>query len=242
MTKTITSLIFCLLFVASTLEAQQVVTGRITDRYDGTPIPGATVFIAHTTVGTLSDRYGNFSITAPIQGNFIVVVSHIGFQSASRTIDTPQPFHQVNFTLQENILDEVVVTPCIPHERREEELFWRLFLGESPSNRGMQVLNPEVVRFCLLPIGILRVFADEPIEIINHNMGYHISYILYYFEHDFRTLDFFIAGEPFFTELTPQNRRQERSWERERLLRLRVLFELCIKNNSTKAVSFLQKT
>ena len=218
MTKTTISLIFCLLTISLTLEARQVVTGQITNRYDGTPIPNVSVFIAHTTVGTQSDRYGNFSITVPIQGSFVIVVSHIGFQSASRTIDTPRPSHQINFALQEQIelLQEVVVNPCIPHRRRDENFFWRFFLGEIPSSSRMQVLNREVIHFCLLPIGILRVFADEPIEIINHNMGYHISYVLHRFEHNFRTGESLIAGEPFFTELTPRNERQGRGWEIER--------------------------
>ena len=220
MAKTITSitLIFCLLTVSLTLEARQVVTGQITDRYDGTPIPGAAVFIARTTTGTQTDRYGNFSITAPIQGSFEIVVSHIGFEPAFHSIDTPQSSHRINFALREriNLLEEVVVSPCIPHSRRDIDFFWRTILGENPSNRGMQVLNPEVVQFCLIANDILRAFADEPIEIVNHNMGYHISYILIDFKHDYRNEITRVSGVPFFTELTPQNNRQNNRWERRR--------------------------
>ena len=220
MTKTIIS--FSLLFVFSwqplTVTAQQIVTGQITDRHDDTPIPGASVFIAHTTIGTLTDIDGNFSLTVPIQGSFIIVVSHIGFQSASRTVDTPQPYHHINFRLQENILQELVVTPGLPHRRRDENLFWRFFLGERPSSRGMQVLNPEVVQFSRLPSGILRAFADKPIEIVNHHMGYRITYVLQRFEHDFENETSLILGASFFTELTPQNERQRNNWERRRQL------------------------
>ena len=215
MAKIIISLILCLLAVAS-VEAQQVVTGQITNEYDGTPIPDASVFIAHTTIVTQSDRYGNFSLTVPIQGSFQVIVSHIGFQSASRTIDTPQVSHQVNFALQEHILQEIVVMPCIPHRRKDENLFWQTILGERPSNRRMQVLNPEAVRFCLTATDILRVFADEPIEIINHTMGYHISYVLRIFEHNYQNEETFISGMPLFTELTPQSDRQRNQWKSRR--------------------------
>ena len=216
--KTIITLVFCFLTVSLTVEAQQTVTGRITDRSDGTPIPGASVFIAHTTIGTHTDREGNFFITVPIQGSFQVAVSHLGFQSASRTIDSPETSHIVNFALEEQVtmLPEVVVTPCLPHRRRDENIFWENLLGERPSNRGMQVLNPEVIHFCLLPMGVLRVFADEPIEIVNHTMGYRISYVLHRFEHDFDTERTRMYGVPFFTELTPQNERQRNDWERRR--------------------------
>ena len=206
----------CFLFVSSTLEAQQIVTGRVTDRYDDTPIPGASVFIAHTTIGTLTDINGRFSLTVPIQGNFIIVVSHIGFGSASRTVDMPQPSHQIYFSLQGNILPEIVITPpCLPHRRRYEDFFWRVLLGERPSRRGMQVLNPEVVQFCLRP-QYLRVFAYEPIEIINHHLGYRISYVLHLFEHDYKNDEVFISSGSFFTELTPQNERQRNNWARMR--------------------------
>ena len=101
MAKTITSitLTFCLLTISLTVEAQQRVTGQVTEELDGTPMPFATVFISGTTIGTQTDIDGNFSLTVPIQGSFEVVVSHIGFRSESRRIDTPQT----------TVFDEVLV-------------------------------------------------------------------------------------------------------------------------------------
>ena len=218
MTKIITTLtlIFCFLTISLTLEARQIVTGQVTEELDGIPVPLASVFIAGTTIGTHTDIDGNFSLTVPIQGNFQIVVSHIGFLPVSHTVDTPQSSHQINFALQKRIeiLAEVVVTPCLPHRRRDENLFWQLLLGERPSNRGMQVLNPEVVQFCLHDNGTFRAFADEPIEIVNHHMGYHILYILQSFEHDGRGPR--LLGMPFFTELTPENERQKTNWKSRR--------------------------
>ena len=220
MAKTITTLtlIFCLLTISLTVEAQQRVTGQVTQELDGTPLPFATVFIAGTTIGAQTDIDGNFSITVPIQGNFEIVVSHLGFLPVFHTVDAPQPYHQINFALQERIdvLTEIVVIPCLPHGRREEDFFWRTILGERPSRRGMQVLNPEVVQFCLRDNGILRAFADEPIEIINHTMGYHILYVLEGFEHDNRNDVTVFSGMPLFTELTPESNRQSNRWERRR--------------------------
>ena len=72
----------CLLIILSpVIVAQQVITGRITDAVDGTPVPGASVFIANTTVGTASDTSGNYSLTVPGRGSFEIVVSHVGYQS-----------------------------------------------------------------------------------------------------------------------------------------------------------------
>lgn len=223
MTKQIT-LFLCFLTISWSIEAQQTVTGQVTNRENGDPIPETSVFIAHSTISTYTDSLGFFSITTPIQGSFMIVVSHLGFHSASRTIDSPQTTHHINIALQENLLQEVVIDPCLPMRSRDETLFWREILGERPSNSGMQILNREVVRFCLTNIGILRVFADEPIEIINHHLGYRISYVLDRFEHNYNTGDTRITGMPFFTELTPSNERQRTNWERRRQTAYAVSF------------------
>ena len=62
---------FCLFSQA--LEAQQVVTGQITDATDGTTIPGVYIFIANSTNATTSDRFGNYSITVQGTGSFEIV-------------------------------------------------------------------------------------------------------------------------------------------------------------------------
>ena len=48
----------CLLFwfVPFILTGQRYISGQITDAEDGYPIPGASVFIDNTTVGTTTDR------------------------------------------------------------------------------------------------------------------------------------------------------------------------------------------
>ena len=218
MAKTSLTLIFCFLTISLTLEARQIVAGQVTEELDGTPVPFAAVFIAGTTIGTHTDIDGNFSLAVPIQGSFQIAVSHLGFLPVSYTVDTPQPSHQINFALQERIeiLTEVVVTPCLPHRRRDENLFWHTILGERPSRSGMQVLNPEVVQFSLRADGVFRAFADEPIEIINHYMGYHILFILQSFEHDYQNVTTLVTGMPFFTELTPRNFIQNNRWESRR--------------------------
>jgi len=38
-----------------TIEAQQVITGRVTDAVEGAPLAGAYIFISNTTIRTVSD-------------------------------------------------------------------------------------------------------------------------------------------------------------------------------------------
>ncbi len=56
------------------------ITGKITSVDDGSPLPGVNVVIKGTTIGTVSDINGNYSIARP-SGNVTLVYSFIGLAS-----------------------------------------------------------------------------------------------------------------------------------------------------------------
>ena len=219
-TRTYLILPFCFVvnffLFTSLLKAQQVVTGRITDAIDGTPIQYAYIVIANTSSLTTSDESGNYSITVPGNGSFEIVVSHVGYQSAFHKIDTPQSFHQYDVALEANELQEIIVSASANYRRRDVDLFWNRILGERPSRNGMEVLNPEKVYYYLNSDNVLKVSCKEPIEIINHHTGYHIWYILESFQHDYRSNETTFYGAPYFEEIIPQNSRQRNNWEKKR--------------------------
>ena len=61
-----------------------VVCGRVTDGSDGTPIPGASVQVKGTNVGTVTDLNGNYCIQIPV-GYRTLVFSFIGLETEERT-------------------------------------------------------------------------------------------------------------------------------------------------------------
>ncbi|QHV95797.1 SusC/RagA family TonB-linked outer membrane protein [Spirosoma endbachense] len=83
-----------------------VVTGQVSDE-KGAPIPGATVLVKNSQLGTTSDAAGKFSINAP--DNSILVFSAIGFEGKEVTVGNQT---QINVVLKESSqnLNEVVVT------------------------------------------------------------------------------------------------------------------------------------
>lgn len=99
-------LLSCLLFMTSSLFAQQIsVKGQVTDE-SGEAIPGATISIQGTTTGTISDMDGNFTINA--KKGSTLVASFVGYQTATQKVS--DTFMKV--ILKENAVqvDEVVVT------------------------------------------------------------------------------------------------------------------------------------
>ncbi len=107
--KKIMLLIAVVLFMGGQLLYAQTknLSGVVTSSEDGSTVPGASVMVKGTTLGTITDIDGNFTLKVPEDAK-ILVVSFVGM----KTIDVPIG-NQSNFnvTLQPDVfgLDEVVV-------------------------------------------------------------------------------------------------------------------------------------
>ncbi len=88
------------------VQEKRILTGVVTDDM-GEPLPGVTVMIKGTTIGTITGIEGNYSL--PIEGlNVVVVYSFIGFEDQEIVVGDRE---KLNITLMEEVtgLDEVVV-------------------------------------------------------------------------------------------------------------------------------------
>src|SRR5690554_5880986 len=104
--KNIKLLIATFLLCAFSYGQQNRVTGLVVDAY-GIPIPGASVIVKGTTIGTLTDFNGEFSII-PSDGNEIIRVSYLGYVPQEINVKGKM---KLTITMQEEIseLNEVVV-------------------------------------------------------------------------------------------------------------------------------------
>ncbi|MBU1820000.1 MAG: carboxypeptidase-like regulatory domain-containing protein, partial [Bacteroidetes bacterium] len=71
------ALLVALLFGAQGLaSAQTMVSGKVTDTRDGSELPGASVLVKGTNIGTQTDVNGSYQISAP--ENAVLVFSFVG--------------------------------------------------------------------------------------------------------------------------------------------------------------------
>jgi len=103
------SLIFCFFTILFSVygQAQQAsISGKVIDE-NGQPIPGATILVKGTTVGTTSDFNGNYEIKAASNGT--LVFSFLGYKSLQEAIKGRT---QIDVALAPDTeeLKEVVVT------------------------------------------------------------------------------------------------------------------------------------
>ncbi|MGK7396403.1 MAG: SusC/RagA family TonB-linked outer membrane protein [Candidatus Cyclobacteriaceae bacterium M3_2C_046] len=87
--------------------AQKTITGKVLAYENEQPLPGANVVIKDTSVGTVTDLSGNFSLEVPTETN-ILVVSYIGYLPEEITLNNQTNF-EVMLVQDVTQLEELVV-------------------------------------------------------------------------------------------------------------------------------------
>ena len=111
--KTITQIF--LMFFCIYSYAQTTVRGTVKDD-TGLPLPSANVIVDGTSIGTVTDFDGNFTLTVDQDPPFTLNVSSIGFEPA--TLEVTSNNQTLDFVLKEGTtLDEVVISASRTPER-----------------------------------------------------------------------------------------------------------------------------
>lgn len=88
--------------------AQTKVNGRVTD-INNTTLPGVSIVVKNTTVGTITNDNGNYSITIPANAEKVLVFSFIGYTSDTVEIGKKAVVDVVMVEKSENVGEVVVV-------------------------------------------------------------------------------------------------------------------------------------
>ncbi len=103
-------LFFCVLAMGISLAKAQTrqISGTVTDKANGSTLPGVGVMIKGTKIATSTDGNGVFKLSIPSTGNTTLVVKYIGYNEKEVEVGDKK---QVNIALEENAttLNEVVV-------------------------------------------------------------------------------------------------------------------------------------
>ncbi len=108
MKKLVLSLFLVLWVAVSAMAQDRTITGTVTSKGDGLPIPGVSVKVKGNSSGSLTDGNGKFTIKVQ-SASTVLEFSSIGFTSISRAVGAS---NVVNVTLEEDqtTLGEVVIT------------------------------------------------------------------------------------------------------------------------------------
>jgi hypothetical protein len=104
-------LIITILIASNAFSQTLTLKGKILDSASGKPIAGASVFLSNTSYGSLSSNAGLFEITGIRQGNYDLIVSHVGYETYSSTLSLNAPKEGLVINIKQKIaeLKEVIV-------------------------------------------------------------------------------------------------------------------------------------
>ncbi len=205
------------------LFSQSKIDGFVKDE-KGEPILGVSVYVDGSTIGTITDENGYFSLIIPSESNSILVIRTIGFRSEFYQINTITK--QLNVFLKEEVkeLKEVVVGQNFFSRKQMLKLFKEQFLGTNIAAKNCTIQNEEEIYFDYDRSTFkLVAYSDTPLIIKNDYLGYQISYQLVDFQCKFSKFSmnsefvtqFQYAGNSLFTEIDSSskiNKRRQKSY------------------------------
>ncbi|HLO80366.1 MAG TPA: carboxypeptidase-like regulatory domain-containing protein [Chitinophagaceae bacterium] len=201
--------------------AQYKVSGIVVDEKTKQPLAGASVFCQNTTIGTLTNSNGEFSISVP-SGGYDIVVSYSGYETQSQRISKQtENLEAMKFVLKEKekSMEEVsvVATTEVKNGLEKYGAFFReQFIGITENSALCQIENPQVLRFFYSKKkNRLKIIADQELIINNKALGYRIKYQLDSFIHEYGTTVTQFTGYPLFEEMQGTAEEAE-TWKQKR--------------------------
>jgi len=168
------------------------------------PIAGASVYINNSSIGTSTDKSGNFSLQLAQASVYELAVSAMGYHATTVQVQVPQE-GKLEIAMKERAtqIEEVVVTNYV----KDGWAKWGRYFTETLIGLGYyadqtKILNPEVVRFRYnQKEKILTASCTAPLIIRNDGLGYEIVYELVRYNSNFATKFFSYAGNSFFRDI-----------------------------------------
>ena len=115
--KLLSMFFVCLLLASAAFAQDKRITGKVTAREDGLPLPGVSVKVSGTSIGTQTDANGNYSINVTSSAKTLEF-SFIGFTTQLTTIGNKSTIN-VGLDIDAKQLSEVVVTGYGTQAKRE---------------------------------------------------------------------------------------------------------------------------
>jgi hypothetical protein len=203
-------LLLSLLTVCSVITYGQFsISGKIVDSATKEPLSSASVYCQNTTIGTTTNKEGEFSLQLK-SGGYELIISYTGYQTKQiRITNTDNRIPDIEMIKEEKSLGEVIIKTSNEVKDGWEKygtFFIEHFIGVTPNAAKTTLMNPEVLKFYLLKkSNKLRVLATEPLQIQNKALGYNLRYQLDSFIYYYNTNINSYRGFCLYTEMEAED-------------------------------------
>ena len=167
------------------------------------PLAKASVFCQNTTLGTVTDKQGDFSLSLK-SGGYDLIFSYTGYQTQTVRV-TENNKLEILLIKEDKSLGEVVLKnnyEVADGWDKYGDFFLKNFIGSTPNAGGCTVLNPEVLKFYYYKrSNKLKVLATDAIQVSNNALGYNLRYQLDSFIYYYNTDINLYRGYCLYTEM-----------------------------------------
>ncbi|HEX9006384.1 MAG TPA: carboxypeptidase-like regulatory domain-containing protein [Bacteroidota bacterium] len=196
------------------------ISGQVRDSVSGRPLEFVNVFLAQTTIGTVTRADGRFQLDHVPPGPYELIFSRLGYALVRRHLElTSAGRYTVDVRLSSRpiTVGEVEATGSRREWKEHLGQFERIFLGESRNAEGCKLENPEVLSFKAdSSTGVLLATADRPLLVENRALGYHLFVVLSEFRWNLRGDYGSFLIFPRFQPLTSSATDQAARWSENR--------------------------
>ncbi len=217
MQKLRTCLVFFFCCSIVSLQAQFAISGVVLDSATQEPLPKASVFCQNTTLGTLTNKDGEFSLSLK-SGGYDLIFSYAGYQTQTIRVSEQNKL-EVLMLKKENSMEEVVLKSSFEVADGWEkygDFFLKNFIGSTPNAGKCTLSNPEALKFFFYKkTNRLKVMATEALLISNPALGYQLRYQLDSFVYYYNTSINSYRGYCLFMQMEGSDSLQQQ-WNRAR--------------------------
>lgn len=190
--------------------AQIIITGTVVDSASKEPLVNASVFCQNTTLGTVTDKEGKFTLNLKA-GGYDLIFSYTGYVTQMVRVTDNLPAGQagnkidIQLVKEEKSLGEVVLKNTYEVAdglTKYGDFFFQNFIGSTPNAAKCTLLNPEVLKFYYYKrSNRLKVLATDAIQVANNALGYNLRYQIDSFVYFYNSQVSTYRGYCLFTEM-----------------------------------------
>ena len=200
-----------------TVTYSQIIKGTVLDGEFGKPISYASVYVNGSSLGTLTDTDGKFSLNISNTGKLPIAVNALGYYSTLLADYSSDTSIIIRLSQKLVLLNEIIVNSK-PDRDKYMEWFKTQFLGRMLNSSKCYILNEDDIAFQYnSKEKKLIAYSYKPIIINNRNLAYGIIYNLDKFEYSNSDESLKLLGSFIFSDsihlyndsLRIERRRQE---------------------------------
>ena len=172
---------FICLFLSVTVFGQQKLSGYVYSAKDSTALEAVSIYFDGTTIGSITNQKGHYSISAQESIKSPLVITMMGYSPVyiNNYLNTNGKMPPVYLEEMTEQLDQVFLETDPWTRERKLKVFMREFLGRSQEALKCKIHNPEALKLHYSPSQLkLTAWANEPLIIENKHLGYTVNYTL----------------------------------------------------------------